>query len=299
MAALPFSSISIIYNPKSTGNSRRLAEKLQSQLAKELPDLTIDLRATEYAGHARELAREIADADTRPLIVSSSGDGGYNEVINGVMAAKNKDAICAVLAAGNANDHSRAIHKGRPLHEAILAGKIGRLDLLKVTIDEPGHELQELYAHSYAGLGLTPVVATELNRQHHKLNALYEIYLSLRTFFRYRPFEIRHNGRVIELDSLLFANINQMAKILTLSPRNRPDDGRFELVLLTAGRKFQLIRHLMQAAASSLDDAKRCKRYEFKTIKPLPMQLDGEVCSLPAGSSVRVEALHHALRTIR
>lgn len=36
------------------------------------------------------------------LIVSVSGDGGYNEVVNGVVQAGNPNAVCAVMAAGNA-----------------------------------------------------------------------------------------------------------------------------------------------------------------------------------------------------
>ena len=37
---------------------------------------------TERAGHARDLAKQAAGTG-RPLIVSVSGDGGYNEVVDG------------------------------------------------------------------------------------------------------------------------------------------------------------------------------------------------------------------------
>jgi hypothetical protein len=36
-----------------------------------------------------------------------SGDGGYNEVVDGVMQAGDTGTVCAVMAAGNANDHRR------------------------------------------------------------------------------------------------------------------------------------------------------------------------------------------------
>ena len=52
---------------------------------------------TNHTGHATELAREAA-ATGSPLIVSDSGDGGYNEVVNGAMAS------------GNANHHARFMH---------------------------------------------------------------------------------------------------------------------------------------------------------------------------------------------
>ena len=67
---------------------------------------------TERAGHARDLARDAAQAG-HPLIVSVSGDGGDNEVVDGVMKAGNDNAVCAAKAAGNANDHRRTTAQRR------------------------------------------------------------------------------------------------------------------------------------------------------------------------------------------
>src|SRR4051812_41454633 len=92
-----YSKICIIYNPNSTGRSQRKAKDLQRQLRERLPDIPAVCLATEYAGHARELAFDIAQSEKKPLIISASGDGGYNEVINGVMEADNRQAVCAVL----------------------------------------------------------------------------------------------------------------------------------------------------------------------------------------------------------
>ncbi len=69
--------------------------------------LAVDLVPTEHAAHATELSRTAAGAGS-PLVVSVSGDGGYNEVVNGVRQAGNERAASAVLAAGNANDHRRS-----------------------------------------------------------------------------------------------------------------------------------------------------------------------------------------------
>jgi len=289
-----FSNITIIYNTKSTGDSQAMAEKLQIQLQKSLPGLAIDLIPTERAGHARELARQAARASERPLIISSSGDGGYNEVINGVMDAANPNAICAVLPAGNANDHSRTMHE-QPLAKAIVEGNTSQIDLIKVTVQAAG-DITSRYAHSYVGLGLTPVVAVELNS--HSLNAFREIILALKTFRKYRPFKIHHNDAILRLDSLLFGNINQMAKVLTLAPENRPDDGKFEVVIFPASHKWGLVKRLAKAATTKLDTPKRCQEYHFTVIKKMPIQLDGEVMSLLAGSEVAIEAVHKTLTTI-
>ena len=40
------------------------------------------------------------------------------------------------------------------------------------------------------------------------------------------------------------------------------------------------------------------REYEFTTVKPMPLQIDGEVMDLPAGAEVRVEIAAQALRTL-
>lgn len=270
--------------------------KLERQLGKALPDVSIKSLPTKYAGHAEELVYELATSHKKPLIISSSGDGGYHEVINGAMKAKKakKVAITAVLPAGNANDHSRTMQE-RPLAEAIIAGKITAIDLLEVTIHTKGKKLVR-YAHSYAGLGLTPVIATELNR--HTLNAFRETWLVLTTFFKHRPFTIRHSNKLIILDSLIFTNINEMAKILTLAQDNKPDDGKFEVISFPHAHKFLLIKKLFRAATVGLQTTRRENTYSFEVIKKMPLQLDGEVTTLAAGARVKISAAPMALKTI-
>ena len=117
-----FDRIVVIFNPQSTGEAPRLAEQLRAELADRLPNMPVSMSPTEHAGHARDLAREAADTG-RPLIVSVSGDGGYNEVVDGAMQAGNEDVVCAVMAAGNANDHRRTTGE-QPLADAVLAGEV-------------------------------------------------------------------------------------------------------------------------------------------------------------------------------
>ena len=77
------------------------------------------------------------------------------------MQAGNDTVVCAVLPAGNANDHRRATRE-RPLADAIVAGSVTRIDLLKLPFE--GSSPTTRYAHSYIGLELTPVVAVDLEK---------------------------------------------------------------------------------------------------------------------------------------
>lgn len=294
-AVSPFDRVVVIFNPHSTGKAPQLAEELRADLANRVPTMPVSLSPTEKAGHARELAREAAPTG-RPLIVSVSGDGGYNEVVDGVMQAGKTDAVCAVMAAGNANDHRRTTRE-QPLAEAIAAGEVHRIDLLRLTIGT-GSGARMQYAHSYIGMGLTPVVAVDLEKG--SKGSIKEVVSVVRTFARFRPFAVElEDGTRGSFDSLLFANISQMAKYATLSEAGRPDDGRFEVIELRHTAKWRVLGVALKAATHGLGPQPTASHYGFTTLAPAPLQLDGELITLDAGTPVRVDMAPGALATIR
>jgi diacylglycerol kinase (ATP) len=286
-----YDRVVIVFNPNSTGDAQERAEELKSGLAERAADLPVELRPTEYAGHAREIAREEAGSGA-PLVVSVSGDGGYNEVVDGLMKAGATRAVAAVLAAGNANDHRRVVGR-RPLLDAIVEGRTERLDLLRLSVDDE----EPRYAHSYIGLGITPVVALELERG--GKGSIKEIVTTVRAFSRFRPFTVVVEGGRQNFDSLVFANIAEMAKYATLSDDSRPDDGVFEVVLLPHVSKLRVLVTAVRAAVRGLGRQPSVREYAFRTVDPMPLQVDGEVLDLDAGARVRVDIAPGALATVR
>ena len=285
----------MIFNPNSTGNARERAEELRDELAGRVPDLPVELIPTEHAGHGRELAERAARTGA-PLVVSVSGDGGYSEVVDGIMRAGNGRAAAAVLPAGNANDHRRATQE-RPVADAIVAGTVSRIDLLRLTVGE-GDGATTQWAHSYIGLGLTPVVAIDLEKG--TKGSLREIVTVVRTFAKFRPFPLDlADGRRVTLDSLLFANIDQMAKYATLSEDGTPDDGVFEVVTIPHAAKWKVLGTALRAITRGLGPQPSVKEYRFRTVAPTPMQVDGEVLEVDAGSAVEVRIDPGALATVR
>jgi diacylglycerol kinase (ATP) len=287
----PFDSVELIFNPNSTGNAHERAEQLHRELAERLPELPATLRPTEHAGHGREIARDAARSG-HPLVVSVSGDGGYNDVVNGLMDAGSDTAYAAVLAAGNANDHRR-VTRDRPLADAIVAGDVTRLDLLKMSVDD-GREPR--FAHSYIGLGITPTVALELERG--GKGSIREIISTIRTFSRFRPFQIETDSGTESFDSVIFANIREMAKYAVLSEEGSPEDGRFEVIVLRHTAKWRVLAFALRAAIRGLGPQPTARHYGFRTVDPMPVQIDGEVSGFEAGVSVTVEIAPMALATI-
>ncbi len=290
----PFDRIVIIFNPQSTGHAPESAQELRDELSARLPGVPLELSPTRHAGHARDLARTAA-ATGCPLVVSVSGDGGYNEVVNGLMDAGNDRAVCAVRAAGNANDHRR-VTRERPLADAIVAGQVRRIDLLRLTVGS-GEGAQVRYAHSYIGVGLTPVVAVDLEKG--GKGSWREIVSVVRGFSRFRPFPIRlEDGRRRRIDSLVFANITEMAKYARLSEAGSPDDGRFEVITQRQTGKLRVLATAVRAATRGLGPQPSVTHYAFTTLVPMPLQLDGELVELDADTPVAVDIAPLALATI-
>lgn len=293
---MKYSAVTIIYNPNSTGPSRQYAEELLEQIAtiESLP--TARLVATSHAGHAEEIAYELAVDSDHPLIISSSGDGGYHEVVNGALSAQLEGGhpVCAILPAGNANDHSRTV-SDRSLIDALRSGDESNIDVLKIRTSNKGVETTR-YAHSYIGLGLTPAVAVELNKT--DLSKIKEMAIVWRSFFKLKSFKIIHDERTHKLDSLIFTNIGQMAKILTVSKAAKPDDGKFEVVMFKHATRWSLIKKLVRASVTGLDEEKPHSEYMFTLLKRAPIQLDGEIQYLDAGTEVTITAEHQLLATV-
>lgn len=291
--AAPFDRVVLVFNPAKADMADRIGD-VQRDLTAELPDLQIDLLPTEYAGHARDLARSVA-ARGAALLISVSGDGGYNEVVNGVMDVPASRAVCTVLPAGNANDHHRSM-TARPLTEAIREGRVHRIDLLRITFSG-AHRGQVQYAHSYIGFGLTPLMAIGIEKG--GKGKILELLSVARTLSHLKPFElVRADGATARFDSLILANISRMAKYGTVSESNHPDDGQFEVVTLPHAGRWKMALMTLRAVTLGLGHQPSVSSYAFTTRDAVPCQIDGEVVHVPAGTHVLVESAKGALATI-
>src|SRR5687768_7079253 len=85
----------------------------------------VEVRRTALAGHATELARDVAG---RPALYVFSGDGGFNEALNGLR----DDVPVGFIPGGGANVLSRALGLPRDPVEAarrLVLGKTRRISL--------------------------------------------------------------------------------------------------------------------------------------------------------------------------
>jgi diacylglycerol kinase (ATP) len=282
-----FSSISIIFNPNSTGDGKSMAKELKADLHKRLPGLKATVIPTRHAGHAEELAHKLAKESKRPLIISASGDGGYNEVVNGIVKANQEGAhaVAGLLPAGNANDHYHDAHQDN-IASLIIKGKVQKIDLIKLDTTVNGKAYTR-FAHSYIGFGLTPLVGRKLNQV--DLNWFNEKFIAIKTLFTLRPITIFLKGKRRKCDSIVFSNVSTMSKVLSLSSKASNSDGLFEVTIFEHRRKRELLYTLLKASTIGLTDPKSVKEYHFRSIKQIFVQLDGEIAKVDANSEVEIK----------
>ncbi|WP_129656968.1 diacylglycerol/lipid kinase family protein [Rothia halotolerans] len=302
-----FRRIVLIYNPDPGKVPLHAARLLADRLERTLPGVPLEHRWTERAGHGRQIARAEAEgaAPSGPpiLLVSVSGDGGYNDVVSGVMDVPAAHVVCAVLAAGNANDHRRST-RTMPLADAILRGRVREADLLRLTV-RPSHEAVEHdgpepvthVAHSYIGFGLTAAMAGGIEDA--GKGSFRELLGVVKTAPALRPFEIRRaDGERALYDSLVFANVGKMAKYGRISHDAEPDDGRFEILAVPHASRWRMLGTTLQAVTIGLFPQATLPRYAFETFEELPLQVDGEILRVPARSRLLVESAHRAIRAL-
>ncbi|MHA3701006.1 diacylglycerol/lipid kinase family protein [Jatrophihabitans sp. YIM 134969] len=288
----------VVFNPHSSGDGERSAREFQERLHTARPDLPVELVATERAGHGRELAARHGAGGTPDavvLVVSASGDGGYHDVVNGVLDAGGSAAgvAAAVLPAGNANDHRRTTAR-RPLVDAVADDDLSRLDLLTVQRSDASTE----YAHSYIGIGVTAAVAVGLEESGGK-GSIGEVLTTLRVLRRLVPVVLERDGRRRQFDAIVASTVSGMAKYVTLDAEAEPDDGRFEVIELGHLPVWRYPGVLVRAATGRLPGRRGMQRYAFRTTDVTPLQLDGEVRELPARADVTIGIAPGALLTVR
>lgn len=282
-------SVVVIYNPNSTGPSRKNAEQFVAKLryAGVTARSTIP---TKRRGHAKTLARQYAERPTPTMIISSSGDGSYNEVINGILRSKNPEAVAGVLPSGNANDHWNFLHHGNTV-QRIKHGDVEQIDVLKISCGS-----WHRYAHSYIGLGMTPQIGEVLTKN--KLNPLKEFWLVLTHFFKVRPVKIAVDGDTRRFDHLVFSNIGRMSKYLKVADHGTIHDGEFAVIEVKSGTIGGLTSYIFRAASTGVRADTTTNRYVFTCLRPLKIQLDGEVVEFDEGDEITITSEQQLLSTI-
>ncbi|MFZ7944941.1 diacylglycerol/lipid kinase family protein [Neobacillus sp. 19] len=285
--------IFLIINPKAgNGYCLKIWERIESQLMME--QIPYQAFFTEYSGHAKKLARQIAAKNQeQKLIIAVGGDGTINEVLNGVV--KEKHITLGFIPGGSGNDFSRGYHiPADPLEALNVILRLRKqkalpVDIGKVTNAEAGDAREHFFINNM-GAGFDAVISYEVNQSRIKawlnrisLGRLVYVYFLLKKLFTYKTttIDLSIDGNKHIFEQTWFVTISNQPFYgggMKIAPNAVPDDGTFDITVV-----HQLSRLKLLLVFISVFWGKHIHFKEVKTFR-------GRVISIQSPASLFVHA---------
>lgn len=299
----------IIVNPisgRGTGEqSIPLIEKYLGEAG-----LDFDLVRTERSWHAPELAKQ-AVVDGFDVVVAAGGDGTVNEVINGLMMAKDSGlgtATMGVLGIGRGNDFVFSMGIPPELEKSCqtLAQNHRRtIDIGRVT---GGLFPEGRYFGNSLGIGFDAVVgfeALKLKRLHGFASYVVAALKTIFLYFNAPMVQIDLDDKTITMPAIMVTVMNGIRQGggFIMSPDGVPDDGVFDVCIVRQVSRPQMFVLMQRFMAGTAEE------HEASQILPaskvvvttmdgtLPAHGDGETICVD-GKKLSIELLPQQLELI-
>lgn len=286
----------VIFNPAAgRGNAARTLAEWQRLLASRA-----EFCPTTHAGHAEELAKAAAESGFR-FVAAAGGDGTVHEVANGILRAKQPDAVLVVLPLGSANDYAHTLHfelGGKPE----LAREPKAVDVGSVRTSDG----RERFFINGLGLGFNGAVTLESRRIHWLRGLpLYGLAFVRALLFHYATprMEIRFDD--VRRDLPTFAvtvALGRREGNFVVAPQASLVDGWFDYLHAGSLSRWQVLRFMPRLASGKPlpEDYPnmwqgRARQVRVQSTAPLIVHTDGEFFSRPEDDVRELDiALHPA-----
>lgn len=282
--------IKIIANPFSGGGrARRVARELLDRLRSL--GCTVELVETQKAGDARLRAAETAGFSAVGCI---GGDGTVNEVVNGL--PESGAPPVAMIPCGTANVMAKDLRLPRSVEGLARVIAEGREIAWDLGVDRVGGRRFLLFASAGYDAHVVHLFHAARRKPAQVWSyALYNMWLyivwGMKSIAEYASprIEVELDGKRIAGDAtwVQVSNIASYGGPLVFTPRARPDDGAFEVMVQRAPRRRDVIRMFWAAILNFLFGAEyRMVDVTFHTARrvrlasadgrPVPVQVDGD-----------------------
>lgn len=271
-------------------------------------DWQVEIKPTEAAGHATELAREASTAGHH-MVIAAGGDGTLGEVTNGLAGSP---TIMAPLPAGTANSFAKELLMPRPgllnrhrLLDAVDALAAGRVQGMDLGYTSNGGTGNGRYWLLWAGVGADGYLVDQMEPRPKWSKRIGPAGYMLQGLF-VLPRAPRFQA-IITVDEqtfsgdymlILISNARRyVGGIVDLSPNAQLDDGLFEVWLLAAGGVSRLAEYAVQAKWGDLAENAYVTKVNGRSIQittepSMPCQTDGDKSgSTPLSVQVKPRAL--------
>lgn len=197
---------------------------------------------TEYAGHAREIAREISIEGIAGLC-SIGGDGTMHELINGLMErSDNKMIPIGLITGGTGNSFMHDLNCLDPIEavQRILTNQVRKIDIFKAETKE-----RTFYGFNIIGWGMP----TDINLLAEKMRWLggqrYNIASILEVLkYKSRLARIEIEGKMIDADFgfVIGCNTIHTGKGMKMAPHAKLDDGLLDLIIVKKAGRIKFLK---------------------------------------------------------
>lgn len=281
----------VIVNPRSGAASRHNAAQKVSHLAEEI-GYDVDLRLTEYAGHATGLAREAVAAGYYGVL-ACGGDGTVNEVARGLCGSP---VIMGIIPLGSGNGLAR--HLGVPI---TVEGA------MKVVAEN--RILESDYATANGrpffctfGVGFDALVTDKFNKLPGRGLKNY-LRTTIEEFVGYKPerYTIIANGKILTEEAVLVAccNASQYGNNAYIAPHASIKDGLLDVTVIHGGNLFETASAGIEIVTGMIGKSAKTMTFRTRELTIIrtttgPAHFDGEPANMP--DRIEIVCHHAALR---
>jgi diacylglycerol kinase family enzyme len=236
-------------------------------------DHPLQTRHTQHASHAEQLAYQ-ACQDGFDTIIAAGGDGTIHEVLNGILTSRCSGVRMGILAVGTANDYAYSLARREASSEPFTQ----RVDIGAMTCS--GHRR---YFANVAGVGF-PGRAAELARGMKRLPARIRYTLAILRCMgaSYQTDPIQIDDQQAKSYLMISAAIGMREGSYPLTPDAKLDDGLFDLLLVGALRRRDILRYFPRMIRGDIPttdpriQTDRKSKIVLRSSRPIPLHLDGE-----------------------
>ena len=291
----------VIANPIS-GQGRAMHHRHEIEAVLQRHGVAFELVVSEHPGHAIELVARAVEGGCR-RILAVGGDGTVNECANGIFrqrAAPTDEILLGVMSIGTGNDWARGLHMPKDYAEVAALMAQGSHRLHDVGVAEFGDGSRRHFIN-VAGLGFDAhVVASLPDRTLGPMAYLVGLAKGLLSYDAV-SLGLTFSDRKVEAHAfvLFFAIGRYCGSGMNVAPRAEVDDGLFDVTLVQALSRWEVLKSLRKLFDGTLLDHPKVIALREAQARvdagPVPVEADGE---LIGHAPVRFTLLPRALRVL-
>ena len=286
-------TITFIVNPISGTHSKdEIPDKIKATLDQESFDY--ELRLTEYAGHASEIAAECV-AQGRDVVVAVGGDGTVNEVASSLV---HSDTALGIIPCGSGNGLARHLCLPMDTQKAIEIINAYRIEAFDYGV------INDLPFFCTCGMGFDAFISLKF-AEAGKRGPITYVENVLKEGLKYKPetYEIVDETGTNRYKAFLIAcaNASQYGNNAYIAPGATMKDGEMDVIIMEPFDVLDAPQIAADLFMKTLGNNSKIKTFRTKSLhirrkEPGAIHYDGD--PIMTGTEIDVHIEHHGIRIV-